>query len=345
MKLSTEDAKRLLPLGEVWRRLGIPGDPPVRDGKNVRCPWPVAHQHEDAKASFGTHAGGTRYKCFGCGAQGDAIDLIAQWQGLPRNDAWRTFMEWAGGENQRAIFRPAASSSSSRPETPALESLALRRLTNEEIEQLAATRSIRPEALSLAQALRTLRYATVCGFPSWVLIDDARKIAEARRLDGQPYPAYGSLGQRKAHTLRGSRKNWPVGLSILERCPRARRHILLVEGGPDYLAALHFIITQDQWHAVPIALLGRQTGRTSLDPHALELLRGRRVRIYPHQDADGGGVESARDWGRQLQGVGCTVDGFTFAGLTDRLGAPLKDLNELVFLEPQLIHRITHLIP
>src|SRR4051794_40226778 len=62
------------------------------------------------------------------------------------------------------------------------------------------------------------------------------------------------------------------------------------EGGPDYLAALHFAIELDAMNVLPVAILGRNAGRAALDPRALHLLRGRRVRLFPHADADGGGL-------------------------------------------------------
>lgn len=226
---------------------------------------------------------------------------------------------------------------------PLLAGTPLRRLTNAEQEQIAKVRSIRPEAVSLAGALRCLYYGVICGYPSWVLTDQARIIAEGRRLDGQPYPAIGSLEERKAHTLRGSKKNWPVGLATLERSPEFTGTVLLVEGGPDFLAALHFAITLDRWNVLPIAMLGRNAG--AIHPRALEVLRGRKVRLYPHADEDGGGREAAQDWFEQLEAAGCDVGGFVLDGLTDHLGVPIKDLNELVFLSQKLIHRITHIIP
>jgi hypothetical protein len=74
-------------------------------------------------------------------------------------------------------------------------------------------------------------------------------------------------------------------------------------------------------------MLGRGTG-AKIDPAALELMRGRRVRIYPHNDADGGGVKGARQWAAQLHAVGCTVDLFEFSDLQRADGTPIKDLND-----------------
>jgi hypothetical protein len=343
MRPSTADARRLLPLPLVWQRLGIPGDPPPRDGRNTRCPWPQQHQHADRAASFGTYAEGTRFKCFGCGAQGDAVDLIARWRGAPRAEAYRLFMEWAGHATAHAVFPYAPQPVKASPGALLLPEI--RRLSGEEIAQCAVSRGISTAAVSLAQAMHCVRRAEVFGHPSWILTDPARIIAEARRLDGQPYPALGELQPRKAHTLKGSRKSWPAGVAVLERIPRFRGPILLVEGGPDYLAALHFALEHEAMNVLPIAILGRSAARTALHPRALALLRGRRVRLYPHADADGGGFQAAQAWAAQLQQQGCEVDAFDFRGLSDAHGAPLKDLNDLVRLPPEQRHRIRHLLP
>ncbi|WP_395738865.1 CHC2 zinc finger domain-containing protein [Prosthecobacter sp.] len=198
--------------------------------------------------------------------------------------------------------------------------------TENDRQLVAESRHITPEAVSLALALRTLTFAIVKGFRCWVIVDAEGRIAEARRLDGQPFPECGTLGSRKAHTLRGSRKNWPVGAAVLRRVPSFKT-LLLVEGGPDYLAALHFAHELERWDVLPVAMLGRSAG-TRMDAEALKLMRGRRVRIYPHADADGGGVQSARVWAAQLHGAGCTVDIYEFTDLHRTDGKPIKDLND-----------------
>ena len=196
----------------------------------------------------------------------------------------------------------------------------------EDRKLVAESRHISLEAVSLGLALGTLTFAIVQGYRCWLLTDAEGRCAEARRIDGMPFPECGTLGRRKAHTLRGSRKSWPVGVAVLRRVPDFRT-LLLVEGGPDYLAALHFAHDLERWDVLPVAMLGRGTG-TKMDPAALELMRGRRVRIYPHNDADGGGVKSARLWATQLHEVGCVVDFFEFSDLRRTDGTPIKDLDD-----------------
>jgi hypothetical protein len=79
--------------------------------------------------------------------------------------------------------------------------------------------------------------------------------------------------------------------------------ILLVEGGPDYLAALHFALAQKRTGVLPVAILGRGQGLRGLHPESLEHFRGRRTRIYPHDDPDGRSYQSALRWASSSGGL------------------------------------------
>jgi hypothetical protein len=119
---------------------------------------------------------------------------------------------------------------------------------------------------------------------------------------------------------------------------------MMVEGGPDYLAALHFAILGNAWDLVPVAMLGRETG-SRIDPGALKILSGRRVRIYPHADHDGGGLRRAEVWADQLSDAGCPVDLFHFTGLMMRNSEPLKDLNDATQIHPNQQDQLQDLLP
>jgi DNA primase len=143
------------------------------------------------------------------------------------------------------------------------------------------------------------------------------------------------------HTIRGSSKAWPVGTALLRQNPNFRA-VLLVEGGPDLLAGFHFALASAD--VLPVAMLGRSTG-SCIDPEALDLLKDRRVRIYPHNDADGGGRAAAEKWAAQLHAVGCRVDFFSFEELTRRDGPPVKDLNDAVLIHPDQSPELSNLLP
>ena len=318
--ITVEDAKRRLPIRELMRRLAVPAESiPERDGRLVHCPWPQNHKHGDRRGSFNTHAGGAAYKCFACGEQGDGPRFVALWLGLSPAEGFRTFMEMAnqGTACERIV--------NDIPRTLKLPTLhwGLR----EDVEHVCSSRLVSPAAFTLGRSMGVFGFAKVCGFPCWLVTDSARKIAEARRIDGAKFPPTVKLGERKAHTLGGSIKSWPAGMAVLRSLPSFRA-IMLLEGQPDLLAAMHFLESHQVHDVLPIAMLGRQAGATSIHPEALALLRDRRVRIYPHNDPDGGGMSCAHRWAEQLHQHGCNLDFFSFGGLSRLDGKPVKDLND-----------------
>lgn len=323
--------KERLLIPEVWQKLGLQGQPAA----TCRSPF-----REDKNPSFSITKDGKRWKDYGTGQGGDVIDLIAMARQITTGEALKVFLELAGvpvpvkgrspqsGASRGTSFKEKVTAllPPQVPPKPEGLSVALQNGTEADRRLVAESRHIVLEAVSLALALRTLTFGIVQGFRCWLIVDAEERCVEARRLDGMPFTSYGTLGRRKAHTLRGSRKNWPLGAAVLRRIPQFRT-LLLVEGGPDYLAALHFAHELERWDVLPVAMLGRGTG-ARIDPGALELMRGRRVRIYPHADADGGGVRSARQWAAQLDGVGCVVDIYEFNDLHRTDGTPVKDLND-----------------
>src|SRR5262245_19808171 len=52
------------------------GDPPGRRGARAQRPWWHCPFHEDPNPSLTSTPDGKRYRCFGCGAGGDVIDLV-----------------------------------------------------------------------------------------------------------------------------------------------------------------------------------------------------------------------------------------------------------------------------
>lgn len=323
--------KERLLIPEVWQKLGLQGQPAA----TCRSPF-----REDKNPSFSISKDGKRWKDYGTGQNGDVIDFIAMARQISTGEALKVFLELAGvqrqapgrapqaGSTRRTSFKEKVTALLPPQEPPKPEGLCvpLQNGTEADRRLVAESRRITPEAVSLALALRTLTFSIVQGYRCWLIVDAEERCVEARRLDGMPFTSCGTLGRRKAHTLRGSRKDWPLGAAVLRRIPQFRT-LLLVEGGPDYLAALHFAHELERWDVLPVAMLGRGTG-ARIDPGALELMRGRRVRIYPHNDADGGGVKSARLWAAQLDGVGCVVDIYEFTGLLRTDGTPIKDLND-----------------
>lgn len=328
--LSIEEAIQRLPLPELARRLGIAGEIPDRDGKAVSCWFPENHPNGDRNPSFNLHSGLTRFKCFSCGIEGRGPDLIAHALHLSQDDSVKLFFAMASGVS------PDAVAVAHHPKEMRKKKLALppdlHTGTEAEIEALAALRGFSPHAVTLAGGMGVTRFGTVHGFPCWIVGDQSRKTAEARRMDGELFPALGDLKERKVHTIKGSAKAWPVGIQPRHSKPERFTKIALVEGSADLIAAYHFLLEQEIWDALPVAMLGSKC--RTIDPEALKLFRGRAVKIIAH--ADKAGQEAVNGWKDQLAAAGAEkVTLFNLAGLLKRDGSPVTDLNDCVHLRAE----------
>lgn len=187
-------------------------------------------------------------------------------------------------------------------------------------EAVAELRGLPVSCIESAASLGMITFAKVCGLDSWILFDGNEKIAEARRVDGELYPAFGGLDARKSHTLKGSKKSWPIGLK-----PRKGNQevsdlrVIIVEGGADFLA-LYAIKEYAKTDFLPVAMLGASN---RINKGALPFFAGREVIILA--DDDDAGVKAAQVWRDQLEEILVTVR-------AERLktGVEKGDLNDLV---------------
>jgi hypothetical protein len=278
-------AKDRLRIPEVWRILNLAGEPPTRDGVKFSSPL-----RPDAHPSCSFYDECRRMRDWSTGNDYDAVDFLGEALGLKNGEAIRRFVEIANGLLIIVDRVPVAQAQpKAKTERPVLSGF--RKGSRAELQSIADGRQIDLRAVELAQGLGTLRVGDVCRYQSWILLDESGLCAEARRLDRKPYPSVTNakfqLGERKAHTIRGSRKDWPVGILPDKEYRQGVETFLLVEGGPDYLAALHFAVVQKRAGVLPVAMLGRGQGLRGLHPDSLEHFRGARVRIVPHNDPDG----------------------------------------------------------
>jgi len=104
--------------------------------------------------------------------------------------------------------------------------------------------------------------------------------------------------------------------------------VIMTEGGPDLLAAFHFLILGHcDSHVTAVAMLG---AGNNIHPEALPLFAGKRVRIIPHLDKAGAkgrraGMDPAVRWQRQLRGAGAETE---IVSLWKWLLGIRKDLND-----------------
>lgn len=334
LRESLNDAKQRLPLPVLLSQLGL-GEHACR---TARCPF-----HEDRSPSFSIWESeqGWQWKCHaGCGG-GDEISFLEIHLGTSNPEAIRTFREMA--RVQAAPLSPQRWEKSQRPKCGLILPNDASPGTEADWRELANMRGLNWTTTAKASELGTLLFGTVFGLPSWILTDERRLCAEARRMDGEPFPAIGDLGKRKAHTIKGSVKSWPVGLSLREFTITDFRAVLIVEGGPDYLTAWDWTL-RDAVDCLPVAFLGAGTA-SAIHPGALDLMKGCRVRFYPHDDPNGAGLAAVEKWATQLRAIGATITAFSFTGLRKTDGSPVKDLNDCMFIHPADANQLEGLLP
>jgi hypothetical protein len=309
------DAKARLNIHALWNHFNYPGKPSA----SCHSPW-----REDRRPSFSVNAAGTLWNDFATGEAGDAVDFFQRASGLPQKDACRKFIELASGH-----FTPAPRAACPRPADtkpkPVFPDFATG--TVDDFKQLASLRKIGREGLEWATERGLLFFATLKNHRAWIVTDAARVNAQARRMDGQQWEDI----QAKAWTLPGAWASWPIGITEAQDFPK----IALCEGGPDFLAAHYLALWEQASHhakrdvqCAPVAMLGASQ---RIHADALPMFTGKRVRIFGHDD-DAGRAAVER-WAAQLASVGADVDAFSFAGLQQVDGKPVKDLNDSLLMD------------
>lgn len=312
-----------------------------RQGQEYVCLCPL---HEERTPSFSVNPEKRLFVCRGCAAGGDILSYVALRDRISAGEAKRRLESSMSGSLPVSRNRPPAKKPTTE-ESPAQPRLPhdFHRGSIADFEAVARLRRLSTISIATADKLGTLYFGTICGFRSWILTDERRLCAEARRMDGEPYPEMNSLPKRKAHTLAGSKKDWPVGLVVRGFELAEFRALLLVEGGPDYLAALHFTM-QHHGDCLPIAFLGVGAGK-HIRHEALTLMGGRRVRIYPHVEESDVGRNASERWAEQLVAAGCDPDCYSFADLRIADGDLVKDLNDAVRIHPAQAADLEDLLP
>ena len=223
------------------------------------------------------------------------LDLWARAKGLSVKEAVADILSLTGGTSSpvKASNRPAEAV---LPLGGVRWPPDLREPQEKECHALGALRGLSPKAFFLAGRLGTLKVATVYGQKSWIITDLNQRCAEARRFDGQPFIVNGK--ERKGFCLPGSKKDLPLGLKTTNPHLDALSNILLVEGQPDYFAALALAIELPvNFRAV--AMLG---AATSFGSEVKQYLTGKKILIIPHNDI--AGQAALPKWVKELYRLG-----------------------------------------
>jgi hypothetical protein len=303
--MQLEDLKAVYRIPTAWRDLGLPGQP----GKSVASPF-----REDHSPSFSVFQDGMRYKDHATGDGGDLFDFVMMGRMCAMAEAVRFVEERLG------ITCPEHQSDTTWK--PAAKLPPLRAESTTELRELANGRGFAVEGLQLAQERGFLKFATLWRHPAWCVSDRRQQLHEFRRIDGQLWPAYGRLSERKSHCT-GTGKSWPLGVEESRSYPK----IAMVEGAPDFLAAFHFMVVERKQDTVaPVAVLGAANHR--LAPEAMAMFAGKTVCLYPHVDE--AGVKAAKAWALALRDAGAArVTAFDLSGLIlvdDTKGKDLADV-------------------
>jgi hypothetical protein len=275
-EVSTEEIKQRLSMVELLQRDNVDLR---RMGPNLvaLCPF---HSEKTAsftifagKGQCGSHHG----HCFGCGWHGDIFTYWKDRRGCEFKDAVRELagmvgLELGAGRSEIGQAKKKVSAvplqASKQKQKPALP--VMRQLNEKETADYADLRGLSLAGMKLVADRRHIGFSMwplwpdyhggwcqpcskhffscslkdsdcslIPKFPSIVITDDDRRVASFRRLDGKPYEwidrESGNCREIKAWT-KGS-PSWPLGVGGTE----FTKNILLVEGGPDLLAAFHFM--------------------------------------------------------------------------------------------------------
>jgi len=308
-----EAAKEAFTIGTLWRHYGLRGKP----GASCCCPF---HDNTNTPA-FSVFAEGMAFKCHaGCG-QGDAINFIALAEQIDPRSATKRLLELHQGAPFVTPATPATSASKASERRPEFSgSLG----SPEDLQRLHSLRGIPLEGIALALERGLLRFGDHQGCRCWFACDGPRRNIQARRLDGLAFSKNGQ--DLKALSLPGSKASHPIGITESLSYP----NILMVEGGPDILAAAALIcLGARQQDSSVVGILG--VGHR-IPNELLHQFETKRVRIFAHNDT--AGLQAATRWKCQLQKVGTKVDTVALQRLCLPDGKPAKDLNDL-FLSNQ----------
>ncbi|MBV8216115.1 MAG: hypothetical protein JOZ08_23095 [Verrucomicrobia bacterium] len=249
----------------------------------------------------------------------EAVDLIERFVGFGlrlSEDVARTI----GRENGRPLFVGRTNCGQNSYKKVWDWRAALRNGTEGELETLAENRNISTKGVRIAQERGLLRFIDSLEGVAWVITDRCLTQAIWRRLDGKIWK-----NGAKAKLLPGCSGKRPIGISETEPFPA----IAVVEGGPDTLSALGHAYG-DSCEGV-LGVVCMPSGNADFEEEDLRFLNGKTVRIFPHEDRSG--VKCGNRWLSKLASVAGHVDAFDFSGLITTDAHPVKDLNDLAYVD------------
>jgi hypothetical protein len=186
--------------------------------------------------------------------------------------------------------------------------------------QIGQLRNLSIEGLRLAVEREFLFICIWNCLKYWVLTDPLRSCAQIRRMDGK-FIFFKDV-QMKAFTLPGSKCSNPIGIKQIGKTP----FIAFCEGGPDFLAAYHYVYFESRRDCAVVCMLGASH---NISESVLHLFQDKIVRFYIHNDDNSAGLNGARKWINSLQPYARKIDCFCFENYKMQNGNDVRDLNDL----------------
>lgn len=297
------EARDRFTINDLWQVFGYSGIPKG----TVKSPF-----RDERQASFSVHSDGKAWKDHSTGESGDVIEFVRHALG---GCDYNSVRKWIG--ERLGIERFDCVPAPSKP-TKKLESkkviqwpAGIRDGNTGAWVAFATSRGIAQSTAWVLVKSGIVRPCTLDGHDCYIVTDGSYRAAEIRRVDGTPF------GASKAYPLRGVDKSWLPGVELLRQAPQ-ETGVLITEGATDLLAAVDLYARYrrnngrtESWQSV--TLLGASC--RTLHPEAIELIRGRYVRLVP--DADDAGDRMREHWENLFRRLGCTVDTVTLPRGTD----------------------------
>lgn len=263
--------------------------------RSGRCPFA---EHPDRRPSFWISPDGCRWKCFGCGRSGNAVQLAREVLGCDLRSAMEAVSTWVAGEPLWVTVPGSKSAETTTPPVHATPDVAvysrlmelcpLRRrgrdyLISRGIDERISEIARIGEVVDDEQVARILRR----DFSMWQLVDAGVLSAsnDCRLIFGSPgliFPFFeeGNLVCLQARSLRLGASRW-MGL----RGQRKRPYRLLIGGSAVWLCeGVTDALSAAQLGHDAIGLLGADS---SPDAGTLTILRGRDVYVVGDNDDRG----------------------------------------------------------
>jgi hypothetical protein len=193
---------------------------------------------------------------------------------------------------------------------------------SDQLKRLANLRGYDESVLRYLTNRELLIFGRYANTDVYGITDSSGRIIELRRLDGKLFPSFGSLPERKSHSVRHSQKAWPLGITEVDE---ACSMILLCEGVPDFIASWQIVIKEESLgRVVPVTVLGASN---KISAEALPLFKNKTVRIVPHQDQ--AGIHAAQRWSEQLTNAGVhKVDFVNLGVFKTKQTSQIQDLDD-----------------